>query len=121
MKIQIKYLISFIVLFMIETAIALFVHDTIVRPYIGDILVVILLYTFIRVFIAKQINALPIYIFIFAGAVEFAQYFHVVELLHLQNNRVMSVIIGNSFDIKDILCYLVGSILLLIWERFIYR
>ncbi|MDS0524318.1 DUF2809 domain-containing protein [Clostridium sp. SHJSY1] len=121
MKIQFKYLISFIILFIIETLIALFVHDTIIRPYIGDILVVILLYTFIKMFVVKRMKFLPIYIFIFAAAVELAQYFHIVNLLHLQNNRVMAVIIGSSFDIKDILCYLIGSILLIVWEKFICK
>jgi hypothetical protein len=117
MKINLKYILSFIVLFITEVAIALFIHDTIIRPYIGDILVVILMYTLVKGLIQKQIRYLPLYLFIFATAVEVAQYFHIVDLLNLKNNKVMSVAIGSSFDIKDVLCYLAGSIILAMWER----
>ncbi len=117
MKINIKYILSFIILLITETIIALFINDTIIRPYIGDILVVILMYTFIRGFIQKSIKFLPVYLFFFASAVEVIQYYHIVDLLHLQNNKVISTIIGTSFDIKDIVCYLIGSILLVVWEK----
>lgn len=121
MKINIRYIISFIILFIIETLIALYVHDAIIRPYIGDILVVVLLYTLIRGIIRKRIKFLPVYLFVFASAVEIMQYFKVIDLLHLRSNRVASVILGTSFDIKDILCYLVGSIILIGWEQFVDR
>ncbi|MFT5385169.1 MAG: hypothetical protein ACI81W_002574, partial [Saprospiraceae bacterium] len=35
-------------LFLIEVGIAVFIQDRIIRPYIGDLLVVILIYCFIR-------------------------------------------------------------------------
>ncbi|GFZ32573.1 membrane protein [Clostridium zeae] len=119
MKINIRYMLSFIILFMVETFIALYVHDAIIRPYIGDILVVILMYTFIRGIVKKKIRFLPVYLFLFASAVEIMQYFKVIDLLHLRSNRIASVVLGTSFDIKDILCYLAGSIILIMWERFI--
>ena len=37
------------VLFSIETLIALYVHDTVIRPYVGDMLVVVLVYCFVRI------------------------------------------------------------------------
>ncbi|MEN8435053.1 DUF2809 domain-containing protein [Clostridium septicum] len=117
MKINIKYLIAFISIFIIEVVIALFINDKIIRPYIGDILIIILMYTFIRSFIKKKIKYLPIYLFLFATFVEIMQLFNIVERLGLQNNKVFSIIIGSTFDIKDILCYLVGSIILIIWDR----
>ncbi len=117
MKINKKYLIAFVCLLIIEVIIALFVHDNIIRPYIGDFLVVILLYTLIRVFIKNPIKYLPVYIFFFAFVVEVAQYFRIIEILNLRDNKFAATIIGTSFDIKDILCYLVGAIALIIWER----
>lgn len=116
MKINIKYLLTFIILLLIEVFIALFVHDAIIRPYIGDILVVILLYTLVLSFIKKPLKHLPIYLFLFATTVEVMQYFHIVRILHLQNHKVIATIIGDSFDLQDILCYLVGTILLIIWD-----
>jgi len=117
MKINIKYLIAFIILFLIELGIALFINDRIIRPYIGDILVIILMYTFIRSFIKKPIRFLPIYLFIFATFVEVMQYFNILEVMSLQDNKILSIIFGNTFDIQDILCYLIGSIILTIWNN----
>ena len=117
MKINIKYLIAFIILFSIELGIALFINDRIIRPYIGDILVIILMYTFIRSFIKKPIRFLAIYLFVFAAFVEVMQYFNILEVMGLQDNKILSIIFGSTFDIKDILCYLIGSIILIIWDN----
>lgn len=117
MKINLKYIFAFLGLLIIEIIIALFVHDEVVRPFVGDILVVVLMYTFIRGLIHKKIRFLPVYLFLFATTVETGQYFHLVEILNLQSNRIMSIIIGNSFDIKDILCYLIATVILIIWEK----
>lgn len=121
MRINKKYIISFFILFIIEALIALFVHDNFIRPYIGDILVIILMYTFIRGVIDKKIKILPIYLFLFASFVEVMQYFKVIELLNLENNKVASIIMGTSFDIKDILCYFIGSMILIIYENISLR
>ncbi|GAA0757881.1 DUF2809 domain-containing protein [Clostridium sartagoforme] len=121
MRINKKYIISFFILFIIEALIAFFVHDNFIRPYIGDILVIILMYTFIRGVIDKKIKILPIYLFLFALFVEVMQYFKVIELLNLENNKVASIIMGTSFDIKDILCYFIGSMILIIYENISLR
>ena len=51
MKKRIFYIISFLVIFCIEVLIALYVCDNFVRPYIGDVLVVVLVYSFVRIFL----------------------------------------------------------------------
>lgn len=121
MRKRIPYLTATFVLFAVEVFIALFVHDRFIRPFVGDVLVVILIYTFIRIFIPEKIRPLPLFIFIFAAGVEVAQYFKIVEVLGLQDNKVMSTIIGTSFDIRDILCYFVGCVICGIWEYVRYR
>ncbi|NLL07151.1 MAG: DUF2809 domain-containing protein [Clostridiaceae bacterium] len=118
MKLNLKYLIAFFILFVTEIFIALFVKDKIIRPFIGDILVVILMYTFIRGIWSKPIKGLPIYLFLFAVVVEITQYFHLVDRLGLGNNKLMATIMGTSFDVRDILCYFIGAVLLIIWENF---
>ena len=115
------YLIAILVLLATEVCIALFVHDGFVRPFIGDVLVVILIYTFIRIFIPEKVRWLSLYIFIFAVLVEVLQYFRIVEVLGLQDNKVMSTIIGTSFDIRDILCYFVGCVLTGIWDFRLFK
>ena len=50
MKKRIFYIISFLVIFCIEVLIALYVRDNFVRPYVGDVLVVVLVYSFVILF-----------------------------------------------------------------------
>ena len=96
--------------------IAIYVHDAFVRPYIGDVLVVVVIYTFIRIFVPERCKLLPLYVFIFAALVEALQMFHIVEALGWQKNRFLSILVGSVFDWKDILCYAVGCILLGVYE-----
>ena len=112
MKKRIYYIILTIILLAVEVLIALFVHDQFVRPYIGDVLVVVVIYTFVRIWIPESVRLLPLYVFLFAAGVEILQYFNSVELLGVQDNVFLRTIIGTSFDVKDILCYAVGCVLI---------
>ena len=116
MKKRIVYgILTFLLLF-IEVLIALFVHDCIIRPYVGDILVVILLYTFVRIWIPEKIRLLPLYIFLFASCVELLQMIHIVEILGVENNTFLRVLMGSVFDVQDILCYGIGCTILGTYE-----
>lgn len=117
MKINIKYIFTFVVILIIELIIGLFVNDAIIRPYVGDILVIILMYTLIRGIVQKSIRYLPMYLFLFALIVELAQYYRIVNILNLQDYKVISTIIGTSFDIKDVLCYLLATVILIVWDK----
>lgn len=116
---RIKYLLAFIIFFITEVLIAVYVHDDFIRPYVGDILVVVLLYCFIKIFVPYKGKLMPLYIFIFSAFVEILQYFKLVEVLGLQDNRFARIVIGSVFDWKDILCYGVGCILLYWYEKLI--
>lgn len=116
MKKRMLYAIATLVLFVIEVLIALFVHDDFIRPYVGDVLVVIVIYTFLRIFIPEKVKLLPLYIFMFAAGVEVLQYFQIVKLLGLEDNRFLSVLMGTVFDVKDIVCYAIGCVILGIYE-----
>jgi hypothetical protein len=93
-KKRIAYGIATLVLFIIELLIALFIHDDFIRPYVGDVLVVVLIYTFVRIILPEGVRLLPLYIFLFAAGVEVLQYFQIGSVLGLSNNRVLSVVIG---------------------------
>lgn len=114
---RVTYFIVTIVLLIIEVLIALFVHDNIIRPYVGDVLVVAVIYTFIRIFIPNKVKLLPLYIFLFGTFVELMQYINVVKLLGLQDNKFFSVLIGTTFDIKDIICYGIGCLMIAIGSK----
>lgn len=109
-KQRITYATIFLILVLTEVLIALYVHDRIIRPYIGDVIVTALICCLCRTVIPKGIPALPIYVFVFAALVETAQYFNIVKLLGLENNPFFSTIIGTSFSFIDLVCYAVGCI-----------
>lgn len=116
MKKRIIYIVLTIILLTIEVLIALFVQDRFIRPYVGDVLVIMVLYTFVRIFVPERIKALPVYLFGFAALVELAQYFRIGERLGLEGNRFFSVLIGSVFDVKDIVCYAVGAVLIIVGQ-----
>ena len=115
------YIISALILLAIECLIALFVHDRIVRPYIGDLLVVILIYMTVRSFIPEGIKMLPLYVFIFAVIVEILQFFDVVSMLKVSDNAAARTIIGTSFSWTDIIMYAAGCLTTWILQAFINK
>ena len=120
MKKRIFYIISFLVIFCIEVFIALYGRDSFVRPYRGDALVVVLVYSFVRIFIPTGVPRLPFYVFLFACFVEVLQYFQLVETLGI-TNRALRIILGSTFDWKDIVCYGAGCILIFLFEQIFRR
>lgn len=120
-KSRITYAIISFVLLICEIYIALFVNDNFIRPFVGDILVVILLCTFIRIFKPDGIKLLPLYIFLFAVCVEAAQYFDYVKLLGLEGNKFFSVLMGRSFSWYDLVCYGVGCAAFFTFEKVLMK
>ena len=115
------YLLATVPIFLLELFIALFVQDDFIRPYVGDMLVVVLIYTFLRIIFPERPRLLPLYVFLFAAGVEALQGIRIVDLLGLQNNRFFSVLIGTTFDWKDIFCYGAGCLLIGVWEVWLWR
>ena len=110
-KTRLTYALLFLSVLLAEILIALFVKDAFVRPYVGDMLVTVLICCFLRIFFPTGVKLLPVYVFIFASAVEVGQYFDIVKLLGLENNTFLSVMLGRTFSLADILCYAAGCIL----------
>jgi hypothetical protein len=111
---RIVYFSAFVLLLLVEVYIAIYVRDDFIRPYVGDVLAVMVVYFFVRTIWPEGIKWLPFYVFLFAVGVEITQYFHLARLLGAENNRVMSIILGGVFDWADILCYAIGCII--IWK-----
>ena len=111
-----KSFIIFFVILITEIGIALYVHDKILRPYIGDVLVVILIYYFVKTFLRIRPWYNIIAVTLFAFAVEFAQYLNLVKHLGLSHSRFWVIVIGNSFNWTDLGCYLAGALVLYLIE-----
>lgn len=119
LKFSLKYLLLTVFIFLIEVLIATALKDIFfVRAYLGDVIVVILLYTFVKSFFTVNNQKLILGIFIFSCMVEFAQCFNIAEKLGFQPGSLMYIIIGNSFSWIDILCYAVGCLILYFWVKY---
>ena len=92
----------------VEVCIALFIHDAFVRPYVGDMLVTLLLCCICRVAFPDKARFLPVFVFLFSVCVEIGQYCDVVALLGFAGNRLLSIALGRTFSWMDIVCYAIG-------------
>jgi len=112
-----RYYLWAVLLFITEALIAMHMHDNIIRPFGGDVLVVILLYCMVRCVANVPVKVAAIGVMLFAFMVETLQYFHIVEVLGWGNSPVARVIIGNTFEWTDLLAYILGTIIVLLIER----
>lgn len=118
-KFSLKYLLITILIFLTEVLIATKLeHIFFIRAYLGDVIVAMLLYTFVKTFITINNQKLITGIFVFSCLLEFAQYFKIADKLGFQPGSLMYIVIGNSFSWIDILCYAVGCLLLFLFMKF---
>jgi Protein of unknown function (DUF2809) len=110
-----KYFYPAIILFLIEVFIGVFVKDSFFRPFVGDVLVVILIYCLIKSFWKVPATKTALAVFVFACFVEGLQYLKIVDRLGLRRDELMAIVIGTSFAWEDILAYAVGCAIAL-WE-----
>ena len=116
-----KYFLFFLLFFVTEISIALYVHDNFIRPFFGDYLVVFLVYCFVMTFINGNKFKIAIMVFIFCIGVEFLQYLNLITILELQNSDLAAAILGTSFAMEDLVCYLLGILSILIIEFFVKK
>lgn len=111
---QKHWLYGAICLFCVEVFIAAFLHDRLVRPYVGDLLAVVFLYC-----LAKSVAPLPagptvLGVLAVAYALEALQYMHLLQHLGLAHSRIAAIVLGNHFEWIDMLAYTLGAFL--IWS-----
>ena len=116
-----NYFAVTVLLFLTEITIALYVHDNFIRPYFGDFLVVILLYCFLMSFLKISIWVAAALVLVFSFAIETAQYFNIVEKLGLQSNKIVKVVLGNSFVWMDLLAYTLGILAVISMEKILFQ
>lgn len=106
---NLKYVLVTLILFSIEVLIALFINDSFIRPFLGDALVVVLIFSFCRIFYSGNSLTLSISVLLFSFLVEFSQYFKLIEVLGLENFKLANIILGATFDFMDLIAYTLGA------------
>ena len=106
------HVVVFALLLATELGIARFAHGW-TRNFVGDVLVVMLLYAAIQSVLAWPKIATVGGVFCFAIAVEFAQYMQLPTRLGIQKQSGLGIAAGATFDLLDIIAYAVGCLILI--------
>ena len=115
MKKRLIYGSVFLLLLALEICIGAFVRDDFVRPYVGDVLVTVLLCAMVRAVVPEKYPWLPLGVFLFAAGVELIQLIPKPAL----DGTLLGIAIGSTFDPKDLLCYGIGCALFFLGERIV--
>lgn len=121
LKLNDRYFFLTVLLFGIEVLIAVFAHDRIIRPYIGDVLVVMLIYCFVKSFADTPYFVTAIAVLLFSYIIEISQYFNIVDVLGLQNSAVARTVMGTSFAWMDLIAYTAGAAIIIFVEMVIAK
>ncbi len=110
MKARLPYIAGFLLLTAVEVCIGIFEFSVFVRSYLGDVIIVWVLYCLWRSFSPKRGSSYLIAggILVFSFIVEFLQKAHIADILGVEN-RLLRIIIGTSFATKDLWCYVAGT------------
>ena len=108
MKRRLPYIIAFLVILGVEVCIGAFVHDRFIRPYVGDILVAVLLCCLVKA-IWPRLPMAALWVLLFCAAAETVQLLDLPARLGLEGT-VLEIALGATFDWKDLLCYLIGCL-----------
>ena len=87
-----------------------------IRNYIGDILVIILIYSAIMSIAHFNKKIVILFTLVFAFTIEFSQYFKLAEHLGFDKGSVAYIVLGNTFSVEDLICYLIGGLIILLVE-----
>lgn len=124
MKARMQFLLYFFLLLIAEILIGTFLKGGFVRAYGGDILILPLLYCLLRSIFPKDnrwtVRWLPAGLLALGICMEGLQALHIADLLGVQN-RVLRIIIGSTADLYDVLCYVLGTALIYLFQWLIYH
>ncbi|MCL5129987.1 DUF2809 domain-containing protein [Algibacter sp. L4_22] len=106
-----------VLLLLTEILIALYFKTGFIRYTVGDFLSTILLYCFFKSFLKINHFKLGAVVLFIAFLIEFAQYFNLLKLLNLEDHKLLTIILGSTFQVGDLVAYTFGIITVLIIEQ----
>lgn len=109
------HFLIFSIIFLIEVGIALFIHDQFIRPYLGDYLVIFLLYYFTASFVKTRPTYIIIGILLFSYLIEMLQFLNIVDYFQIKN-KILRIVIGNTFSFEDLIIYTLAGISLYLFK-----
>jgi len=111
-----NYALTTLILLSIEFFIALKVHDRFIRPFLGDALVVILVYTFLQTVFLRKPKTMANISLAIAFTIETLQAFDFAAYLGANRYGWLSTMLGRTFSWDDYLAYLAGYGAIRLWH-----
>lgn len=106
-KYAILTLVSFVICVIIVKS---FGSHLFIRGFVGDVVIVWLLYFLIKSYQDYSPLKLSISVLMLAYSVEVLQYLKLTQFLGLEGNTIANLLLGSVFDWFDILAYTAGAI-----------
>lgn len=116
-----RYFLLAVVLLAIEIYIGFRVHDNFVRPYVGDYLVVMLLYCMLMSCCNMRVIPAAILVLLFSYLIEWLQYLGLADKLGYTEPGLMRTILGSYFTWTDIWAYTLGIATVIAIEYLLQR
>lgn len=114
---RLKPFIAFLLLFLVEVGIALWVDDAIIRPFFGDFLAVIALFFLLKTFLNLSDLNLAFTAVGVAYFLEFLQYCNFLKAVGLEKYKIVAIVLGNSFDWRDVFAYTLGIFAVFLFDK----
>lgn len=114
---RVQYLIAAGGLFIVLVFIAVYVRDSVVRPYVGDLLVVMFLYFLVRGATGAGKYWTAGGVFLLAAIIEHAQTLQLLSRLHLSDVPIVKIVLGSTPDPLDMVLYSTGILIVLLADR----
>lgn len=104
-----KYLKQFILIFIIEILLPFYGKSNIFKLYVGYILMVPLIYNFIKIFVKNRKTEIIFMTLIFLLLIEFQKYIY-IDLKLLSEYRILKAFSRENYDFIEVICYILGSL-----------
>lgn len=111
------YALATLILLATEVFIALKVHDRFIRPFVGDSLVVILVYTALQTIFLQKPKTIANLALAFAFLIETLQAVDFAAYLGADRYPWLSTVLGRTFSPDDYLAYLAGYAVIRLLDR----
>ncbi len=114
---RLYYLIAFILLFCVEFAIATYLKGGFIRGYLGDLLVVILVYAGLMTVSILSVKTGLLTTGIVALSIELLQLIDLTQYFEGNAKKVATLVLGSHYSWLDLLMYALGILLVWLLER----
>lgn len=112
------YITAFILLFSIEFAIATWSKGGFIRGYLGDLLVVILVYAGLMMISKLHVKRGILATAIIALTIELLQLINLTQYFEGNAKKVAILVLGSHFSWLDLFMYALGILVIWLLERF---